>query len=147
MSKPLANRNFVGFTIVVNHQRMVHRNICRPLFKVSYRISARRHHITQKLVGVRYRTPGTVNEPSLDAAPRLCESRPVAWGEWLDVEGLDTVIAPFKPGFSMPPAPAFCQGAVIFSSTKLSAQPFCPALSENKHQGDACNDNHAECNE
>jgi len=59
MSKPLANRDFVGFTVVVDHYRMVHRNICRPLFKVSYRIAACRHYIAQKLVGFRYRTPGT----------------------------------------------------------------------------------------
>jgi hypothetical protein len=65
----------------------------------------------------------------------------------LDVEGLDTVIAPFEPGFSMPPAPALRQGTVIFSSTKLSAQPSCPALAENKHQGDASDDNHPECDE
>jgi hypothetical protein len=65
----------------------------------------------------------------------------------LDVERLDTVIAPFEPGFSMPPAPATCQGAVIFSATKLRAQPFCPALPEKKQPGDACNHNHREGND
>jgi predicted ABC-type ATPase len=73
-------RDFVGFTIILDHQGMVHRNICRPLLKVRQRIAAGRHHIAQKLVGFRYRTPGTVNEPPLDAAPRLCKPRPVALG-------------------------------------------------------------------
>jgi hypothetical protein len=60
----------------------------------------------------------------------------------LDVERFDTVIAPFEPGFSMTPAPATCQGAVIFSSAKLRAQPLCPALPEKKQPDDACNHNH-----
>jgi hypothetical protein len=63
------------------------------------------------------------------------------------VESLDTVIAPLEPGFPMPLAPAFYHSAVILSATKLSAQPFCPALSENKQQGDACNHKHRECND
>jgi hypothetical protein len=50
---------------------MVNRNICGPLLKVRHRIAAGRHHIAQKLVGFRHRTAGTVNEPPLDAAPRL----------------------------------------------------------------------------
>jgi predicted ABC-type ATPase len=76
----LVKRDFVGFTIILDHQGMVHRNICRPLLKVRHRIAAGRHHIAQKLVGFRYRTPGTVNEPPLDAAPRLCKPRPIALG-------------------------------------------------------------------
>jgi hypothetical protein len=63
------------------------------------------------------------------------------------VESLDTVIAPLEPGFPMPLAPAFYHSAVILSATKLSAQPFGPALSENKQQGDACNHKHRECND
>src|ERR1019366_10675151 len=132
LSPRLAKRDFVGSTVILDYQRMVHRNICRPLFKFSYRIAAGRHHIAQKLVGFRYRTPGTVNEPPLELAPRLCEPRPVAWGERADVESLHTFRAPFEPGFRMPPAPAFHQGAGILSATKLSPHPFCPALSENK---------------
>lgn len=31
VSKPLANRDFVSVAIVVDHHRMVHQNICRPL--------------------------------------------------------------------------------------------------------------------
>jgi hypothetical protein len=60
----------------------------------------------------------------------------------LDVERLDTVIALFEPGFSMTPAPAIGQGAVIFGSAKLRAQPLCPALPEKKQPDDACNHNH-----
>jgi hypothetical protein len=63
----------------------------------------------------------------------------------LDVERLDTVIAPFEPGLSMPPTPAFHQGAVILSATKLSAQPFCPAIPENEQPDDTCNHNHPDC--
>jgi hypothetical protein len=115
----LAKGDFVGFPVIVDHQRVVHRNICRPLVKVSYRIAAGRHHIAQELVGFCHRTPGTVNEPPLDAAPQICKSRPVGWGERADVETLDTIGASFEPGFPMPPAPAFRQGASILSATKL----------------------------
>jgi hypothetical protein len=65
----------------------------------------------------------------------------------LDVKRLDTVTAPFEPGFSMPPAPAFCQGAVILSSPKLSAQPFCPASLEKQQPDDACNHNRRDGND
>ena len=54
----------MGFSIIVDDQRMVYRNIGRPLFKVGYRIAAGRHHIAQKLVGFRYRSPGvSTNRP------------------------------------------------------------------------------------
>ena len=36
----LANRDFVGFTVIIDHKGMVHRNIRRPLFKVSYRVAS-----------------------------------------------------------------------------------------------------------
>jgi hypothetical protein len=65
----------------------------------------------------------------------------------LDVESLDTVAAPFEPGFSMPPAPAFCQSAVIFSAAKLRAQPFCPAIPEYQQPDDACHRNRRDGND
>jgi hypothetical protein len=63
----------------------------------------------------------------------------------LDVERLDTVIAPFEPRFRMTPAPATCQGAVILSAAKLRAQPLCPTLSQNQQSSDTDNNNHREC--
>jgi hypothetical protein len=63
----------------------------------------------------------------------------------LDVERLDTIIAPFEPCLRMTPAAATCQGAVILSATKLCAQPFCPAIPEKKQPADAYNHNHGEC--
>jgi hypothetical protein len=65
----------------------------------------------------------------------------------LDVESLDTVTAPFESGFSVPPAPAFRQSAVIFSSTKLSAQPFCPAIPEDQQPDDPYYRNHCDGND
>jgi hypothetical protein len=73
------------------------------------------------LVGFRHRTPGTVNEPPLDAAPRICKSHPVAKGKRTDVETLDTICAPFESSFAMPPAPAFRQGTGILGAPKLRA--------------------------
>ena len=143
----LAKRDIVGFTIVVDHQRVVHGNIRRPLFKVSYRIAAGRHHIAQKLVGFRYRTPGAVNEPPLDVAPRLGEPRPIVRGKRTDVESLDSLITPIELCLRMTPAPATCQGAGILGATKLRAQPFRPAPAENQQPGNACNHNHPECND
>jgi hypothetical protein len=63
------------------------------------------------------------------------------------VESLDTVTAPLEPGFPMPLAPAFYHSPVILSATKLSAQPFCPALSAKKQQGDACNHKRRTCDD
>jgi len=44
----------------------------------------------------------------------------------------------------MPPAAAFLHGAGIFGATKLSAQSFRAALSENEPRRDPCNHNHGE---
>ena len=38
--------NFVGRPVILHHQRMIHGDICRPLFKITYGIAACRHHIT-----------------------------------------------------------------------------------------------------
>jgi hypothetical protein len=62
------------------------------------------------------------------------------------VESLDSLIAPFESGFRMPPAAAR-QSAVILSATELRAQPFCPALAENKQHADGCNHNHRDRND
>jgi hypothetical protein len=46
----------------------------------------------------------------------------------------------------MPPAAVFLHSAIIFSATKLSAQPSSAALSEKEPRGYACNHNHGETN-
>jgi hypothetical protein len=98
------------------------------------------------LIGLRDRTSGAVNEPRLDPAPRLYETRTIAWGERSDVQTLYSFGALFEPSFRMPPTPVFLHSAVIFSATKLSAQFSGSALSEKKPCCDACNHNHGETN-
>ncbi len=65
----LPKRGFVSRPVVFQYQRMIHGDIRRHLFKVTYRITTRRHHITQQLVRFCDRTSGAVNESGLDASP------------------------------------------------------------------------------
>src|ERR1051326_6616761 len=93
-----------------------------------------------------YRTSGAVNESRLNPAPRLNETRTVTWGERADVQTLHPLCALFESGFRLPPAAVFLQSTVIFSATKLSAQPSSAALSEKKPRGYAYKHNHGETN-
>lgn len=43
----LAKRDVVGGSVILHDQGMVHGDIRRTLFKVTYRIAARGHHIAQ----------------------------------------------------------------------------------------------------
>jgi hypothetical protein len=98
------------------------------------------------LIGLCDRTSGAVNEPRLNPAPRLYETRTITWGERSDVQTLHPLCALFEAGFRMPPAAVFLHSAIIFSATKLSAQPSSAALSEKEPRGYACNHNHGETN-
>ena len=65
----LPKRDFVSRPVVFQNQWMIHGDIRRHLFKVTYRIATRRHHIAQQLVRFSYRTGGAVNEARLDSSP------------------------------------------------------------------------------
>src|SRR5579864_503537 len=133
----LPKRDSVSRSVVFQNQRMIHGDICRPLFKVTYRIAPRGHHVTQQLVRFSYRTGGAVNEARLDSAPGLYEARTIACSERPDVKPLDSLCALFEPGFGVPPIAALLHGAIIFSAPELSAQSFSPALSVQNERGDA----------
>jgi hypothetical protein len=140
----LLKGDFVGLSVVFQDQRMIHGDICRALFKVTYRIAAGGHHIAQELVRFRDRTGGAVNEARLDSAPGLCEARAISCRERAKVERLDSFGALIEPGFPKAPAAAFLHGASLFSATELSAQSFSPTLAMQQKRGDAGNQNHAE---
>jgi hypothetical protein len=143
----LPKRDFVSRSVVFQNQWMIHGDICRSLFKVTYRIAPRGHHITQQLVRFRYRTGGAVNEARLDSAPELYEARTIGRRERPDLKRLDSLCALLEPRFRMPAVAAFLHGASIFGTTELSAQSFSPALSAQKERDDARNENHDESND
>ena len=136
----MAQRDFVGGSVILQNQWMVHGDICRTLFKVTYRIAAAGHHIAHQLVDFRYRAGWVVNEPRLNPAPGFCEAETIVWREWSDMETLDSFLALFETGFRKPLVPAFLQGAGIFRA-KPSTQSFSPALFENDQRGDTDNHN------
>jgi len=65
----LLKGDFVGRSVVFDDQWMIHGDICRPLFKVTYRIATGGHHVAQELVRFGDCTGGTVNKTGLDSAP------------------------------------------------------------------------------
>jgi hypothetical protein len=139
----LPKGDFVSRSIVLENQWMIHGDIRRPLFKVTYWIATRGHHITQELVRFRYGSRRSVNEARLDSLPGLYKACPVTCRERLDVQPLDSLCSFFECGFRMPPVAAFLYGALIFSSSELSAKSFSPALSVQEERGDARNENDA----
>ncbi|MFZ0593885.1 MAG: hypothetical protein WAM39_25745, partial [Bryobacteraceae bacterium] len=124
-----------------------HGDICRSLFKITYRIAPRGHHITQQLVRFRHRTGGAVNEARLNSAPGLYEARTIGHRERPDLKRLDSLCALLKPSFRMLAVAAFLHGASIFSTTELSAQSFSSALSAQKEHDDGRNENRDESND
>jgi len=143
----LPERDFVSRSVIFQNQRMIHRDICRSLFKVAYRVAPRGHHIAEQLVRCCNRTGWTVDEPRLDFTPGLHEARTIACRQRPDVKALDSLCTLFEAGFGMPPVAAFFHRSTIFSVTELSAQFFSPALSVRKEQSDASDQNHDESND
>jgi hypothetical protein len=146
LSLRLPNRDFVRRPIVFQNQWMIHRDICRPLFKIAYRVAPCGHHVTQQLIRFRYRTGRPVDKARLHASPSLYEARPIGCREWPDVKPLHSFCTLLKPGFRMPPVAAYFHGASIFSSTELGAKSLSLPLSVQKERNDSCNQNYGHSN-
>jgi hypothetical protein len=140
----LAKRDFVGFSIIFHDQGMVHGDISGTLFKVTYRIASRRHHVPQELVGFPYRKGGAVHKSRLDPAPGVLKTRAIGGRKGPDVETIDSLRPLVEPGFRVPPAATFLHGTGVFSAAELAAQSFGPALSQNEQSGDARDHDHGQ---
>src|ERR1051326_8541029 len=110
----LPERDFVGRPVVLQNHWMIHGDICRPLFKVAYRVAPRGHHIAEELVRFRHRKRS-------------------------DWKRLDSLCALFEPRLRPPPVASFLDGTSIFSATELSTQSFSPALAEYQKRDHAGN--------
>ena len=117
----LAKRYFMAGSVILHDLWMIHGDIRCTLFKITYRIAARGHHVAQQLIGIRNGASRAVNEPRLDPLPGLYEARTIARCEGSDVETFDSFSALVELGFRMPLAPAFLHGAGILRSPKTSA--------------------------
>jgi hypothetical protein len=133
----LKKRAFVGCAVIFENERMVYRDIRGSLFEVSYRITARGHHIAQQPVGIRYGASGAVNESRLYFGPRVDKPRTIALRQLLNVQGLHSVSSLVEYRFCFPLAPTFFHGAGILSTTKLSAQSFRSASTIEEPRNDA----------
>jgi len=138
----LAKGDGVGRPVILENQRIAHRDIGRTLFKVTYRIAAHGHHIAQELIGFCHRTSRTVNEARLHPAPGLDEARTIARTERPNVETLHAVRALIEARFGLPPAVAFLESAIIFNAAKLGAEFSSAALSKKTHGGEGHDGNH-----
>jgi len=142
----LTERDVVGRSVIFYNQRMIHRDICRALFKVTYRVAACRHHIAKQLIGLCDCASRAVNEPRLDAAPRLYEACTITWGQRSNVQTLHSCGALFEPGLCMAPASVFFHSAVVFAA-KLRTESFGAALSKGKPRDYAYNYKYGETND
>jgi hypothetical protein len=132
----LANCGVVGRTIIIENQWMIRRDISYTLLKIAYRIAARGHHIAQQLVGVGNCASGAVNKPRLHSSPGFDEPRTIARREWPDVQAFHALGTLVEHRFCLPPTPAFCHGAAIFSPSKLCTQSLRLPLPKGEHNAD-----------
>src|ERR1700722_2041592 len=132
----MADCDFMSGPVIFDNQRMVHGDIRRALFKITYGITAGGHHVAEQPVGLAYGTFGVINKLRLNLAPGCDIALPVSSCERMDCETLDAFFSRLQPGFPLPSAPAFLDDAGIFRS-ESSAQFSCFALSEKNHCSDS----------
>ncbi|MGA2591856.1 MAG: hypothetical protein ABSH32_18245 [Bryobacteraceae bacterium] len=137
LSLRLPKSDFVRCPVVFHNQWMIHRDICRPLFKIAYRVAPCGHHVAQQLIRFRHRTGRPVDEARLDASPSLYKARPIGCREWPDVKPLHSFCTLLESGFRMPAVAAYLHGASIFSSAELSAKSLSLPLSVQKERRDS----------
>jgi hypothetical protein len=135
----------VGQAVVFEDERVADGNIRGALLKVTDRIAARGHHVTQKPVGFRYRSSGAVHKSRLHVAPVFHEASTIARAERLNIQALDAIGTLIEARFGLPPTIACLQSAIIFCTTKLSAQFFAVPLAAKLYgpKGHEYNHNHA----
>jgi hypothetical protein len=133
---------FVGCTVILENERMIHRDIRSSLFEVSYRITPRGHYIAQQLVGIRHGSAGAVNESCLYFRPRVDKPRTIALSQLSDVQGLHPISSLVQYRFCFPLAPTFFHGAGILSTAKLSAQSYRSALANKEPNANTYDDQH-----
>src|SRR5208282_3644775 len=110
----MADGDFMRGPVVFHYEWMVHRDIRRALFEVTYRVTAGRHYVTEKLIGLRDRFIGIVDKFGLNRAPGCDIALPVAGREWTNGKSLDAFFSLFEPGFRLPSASAFFDCAGVF---------------------------------
>ncbi len=91
LSPHLPKRDIVSVPIIFQNQRMIHRYICRTLFKVTDWIASRGHYIAQQCVRFRDRTRRPVHEARLDSAPGFQETGAIARRERPDMKSFDSL--------------------------------------------------------
>src|SRR6202035_2634171 len=109
-----AGRDFMRGPVIFHNQWMVHGDIRRPLFKLTYGITAGGHHVAEQLVCLGNRIFRAVNELRLNLVPGSDVALPVAGRERPDGKSLDTFFSSLETGFRLPPASAFFDRARIF---------------------------------
>ena len=82
----LAKGGLVCRTVMVQNQRVVHRDVRRALLKIAHGITPRGHHIAQQLVGFGYSSARSIHESCLNSVPRLNEPRAIRRSEGPDVQ-------------------------------------------------------------
>jgi hypothetical protein len=142
----LPKGDFMRRPVVFQNQGIIHGDIRRHLFKVTYWIATRRHHIAQQLVRFRNRTGGAVNEARLDSAPGLNEACAISRREGPNVKPLNSLRTLFQSSLAVAPVAAFLQSASVFRATELSAQFFSPPLSKQKEHGNARDEDYEQPN-
>lgn len=95
----VAPRNRVRGPVVLDHRRMVDRNVGRPVLEVADRLAAAQHQFAHQLIGFRQRAFRVVDEAHLQAAPRLAEMGCVRRGQRHDVQLLHALFT--RPQFGL----------------------------------------------
>ena len=98
----MADRDFMCGPVMFHDQWMIHGDIRRALFKITYGITTGGHHVAEQSVGLAYGTFGVINKLCLNLAPGRDTTVPVAWRERTDCETLNAFFSLLEPGFPFP---------------------------------------------
>lgn len=67
-------------TIILRHHGMIDLDIGRALLKIADRITARRHHVAEQLIGLRHRARRRIHKTGLHLLPGSNEPRAIGCG-------------------------------------------------------------------
>ncbi len=140
--------------VVLDHLRMVDRDVSRTLLEIVYRITAFAHHLGHQTVRLTDRFRRVVDEPRLCHPPRLDIARPGLRRQLTDLELV--VFAFARKQFPLRCAlAARCFDGVLVLRPELFSEPFTALLTHHRHthdhreqhddQGDHCNDDPTPC--
>src|SRR5579859_436944 len=129
-------------TVVVDNQRVINREVLRPLLKFANRISARLHHLCHQAVGHGHRSSRIIHKSRLHLTPADLKIRTVGRAERTQFELLSPFLAELQHTFGFAGVALLAHHAVVLRAKALLQLEAAPFARGNESNG--CNDNYSD---